>query len=175
MSLLRDFRSRHGLRQVDVAERAGVKQASVAQYESGARSPSLGRFRKILGAFGQDVAIVPDSFVPAHDRTELSRQLLHMRVAERFVARPEVVRSKALSFLDRVHPGGTYSDEWRRLLEPGNEIDLIVTLTVPSEANSGLLTASPFPGVLTAQEREQVLAQAKRSQRGGGSPARRIA
>jgi transcriptional regulator with XRE-family HTH domain len=50
--LLRTYRERAGLRQVDVAEALGVPQSFVSKYESGERRLDLIELRQVCGALG---------------------------------------------------------------------------------------------------------------------------
>ncbi|MGY1840678.1 MULTISPECIES: helix-turn-helix domain-containing protein [unclassified Modestobacter] len=59
--LLKDARSRAGLTQAQVAERAGVTQSVISVYESGRRQPSLPVLLDLVAASGHrvDVTLVP--------------------------------------------------------------------------------------------------------------------
>jgi transcriptional regulator with XRE-family HTH domain len=50
--LLREYRERAGLRQVDVAERVGEPQSFVSKYESGERRLDLIELRQVCVALG---------------------------------------------------------------------------------------------------------------------------
>ncbi len=57
--LLRRARKHQGLRQVDVATRASVRQALVSELETGATRAKLDTVIKVLAALDLDLAIVP--------------------------------------------------------------------------------------------------------------------
>jgi transcriptional regulator with XRE-family HTH domain len=50
------LRKERGLSQAALAEKLGVTQASIANYESGRREPSITMLRKIAAALGVDIA-----------------------------------------------------------------------------------------------------------------------
>jgi len=56
---IRRARKRQGLRQVDVATRASVRQAWVSELETGATRAKLDTVIKLLAALELDLAIVP--------------------------------------------------------------------------------------------------------------------
>lgn len=64
---VRQARLKHGLRQVDLASKASVRQASLSELENGAISARLDTVIKILAALDLDLAIIPrkkDEFDP---------------------------------------------------------------------------------------------------------------
>jgi predicted nucleotidyltransferase/DNA-binding XRE family transcriptional regulator len=64
-ALLRQARSRAGLTQRELAQRAGVAQSVVAAYESGTREPSLGTLAALVEATGISLSIDLGPAVPA--------------------------------------------------------------------------------------------------------------
>lgn len=50
------LRTQKGLTQAALAQKLGVTQATVANYESGRREPSIAMLRKIAQALGVDIA-----------------------------------------------------------------------------------------------------------------------
>lgn len=51
-AIVRELRSREGLRQEDLAERSGTVQTVVSRVERGVEEPSWPRFAALLGALG---------------------------------------------------------------------------------------------------------------------------
>ncbi|MCM1235825.1 MAG: helix-turn-helix transcriptional regulator [Ruminococcus flavefaciens] len=49
---LKEFREQRGLSQTELAERVGLKQTTISQYESGSRRPNLSMAKKIADALG---------------------------------------------------------------------------------------------------------------------------
>jgi transcriptional regulator with XRE-family HTH domain len=56
-TLLRDARRNAALTQADVARRAHTAQSAVAAYETGARTPNLATFERLLGACDHEIDI----------------------------------------------------------------------------------------------------------------------
>jgi transcriptional regulator with XRE-family HTH domain len=83
-ALLREARSRSGLSQRALAERAGVAQSEIARIESGRQEPSFSRLERLFRAAGYDlkVDLVPHD---AHDE-QLIRQMLALPVEDRLDA-----------------------------------------------------------------------------------------
>ena len=159
MNLLRRLRLNQRLTQAALAELMSVTQPAIAAYESGRRSPNLDAVEKISLRLGRRVALVPSSVAPSHDRSELFSRLLHQRVAEHFVADPSRVRRHGTSWLAQQASTapGHYDEQWAELLRPENEVDLLVTLCVPDAETTGLLSSSPFAGLLSENERLELL------------------
>ena len=64
---LRNTRKQQGLRQVDVAEKANLRQALLSDLETGATSARLDTLMKVVAALGLDLSITPrrtDGFDP---------------------------------------------------------------------------------------------------------------
>ena len=59
-TLLMGFRLKHGLTQSDLAERAGISQVMVSDYENGKRKLTLKAATKFANALGED----PQKFFP---------------------------------------------------------------------------------------------------------------
>ena len=49
---IRTARRQAGLRQADLADELGIRQSSVAQWERGATTPTLGMFRRMISVLG---------------------------------------------------------------------------------------------------------------------------
>lgn len=65
--LLRNYRERAGLRQVDVAERLGLPQSFVSKYESGERRLDLIELQQVCQALGVRLG----DFVAAFEASDL--------------------------------------------------------------------------------------------------------
>ena len=109
---------------------------------------------------------------PTHGGAELRREelrslLLAYAVAGRFVAAPDATLAVARENLRRMRQsviGGSatvWLDAWQRLLD-GPLPELLAVLTSTSSWSCDLRQNSPFAGVLTAQERAEVLATHRR-------------
>ncbi|MEO0242798.1 MAG: helix-turn-helix transcriptional regulator [candidate division WOR-3 bacterium] len=52
---IREFRREKGLRQVDLAERVGIRQSEISDIETGKRKPNIYLAKRIAEALGKDV------------------------------------------------------------------------------------------------------------------------
>ena len=66
-SLVREARKRAGLTQVQLAERTGVPQSTVARVESGARNPSTALVERLVRAAGFEIRAALGEPDPATD------------------------------------------------------------------------------------------------------------
>jgi transcriptional regulator with XRE-family HTH domain len=57
--LIRESRERAGLRQADLAQRAGLPRSVVNAYEHGRRQPSVEALARIVGAVGLELRVEP--------------------------------------------------------------------------------------------------------------------
>lgn len=92
--------------------------------------------------------------------------LLGHAIASHLIRDPDKTRSKARANLEQMrmsstrHSAERWLDEWERLLD-GPLVPLLTTLTSPSPRARELRQNSPFAGVLSESERQQVLELAK--------------
>ncbi len=59
--LIRDIRRRAGLRQAELARRAGLPRSVVSAYESGRRQPGVDALARIAGSVGLSLRLAPRS------------------------------------------------------------------------------------------------------------------
>ncbi len=52
---LKEFRKQKGLSQTELANRVGLKQTTISQYENGSRRPNLHMAKKIADALGMSL------------------------------------------------------------------------------------------------------------------------
>jgi|GEM_PF-4277633 len=164
-SLVRQLRDLTGLTQAQFARELGVGQAAVSLYEGGSRSPNLNRFTESADRLGRRVTILPAELEPAWSRSEQFSRLLYLEVAQQFLSNPDVVRRIASDNLEAMSGdphSESYIQQWRTLLEPGNEIDLLILLTIPDRTTTGLLSSSPFAGVVDEDTRQQLLKRSRK-------------
>ena len=89
----------------------------------------------------------------------------HRAVADRLRAEPEAVLEHARRNLDRWEEGGAFGlgdlaslEEWRRILDEEDVNRLIEVITDTSDEGQRLRSSSPFVGVLSPEERLEILA-----------------
>lgn len=89
----------------------------------------------------------------------------HRAVAERLRAEPEAVLERARQNLNRWTEGDTFGageqaslEEWREILGEADVDPLIEIMTETTEEGQRLRSSSPFVGVLTPEERLEILA-----------------
>jgi transcriptional regulator with XRE-family HTH domain len=98
-ALVRLARSRAGLTQRQLAERAGVPQSVVARIESGARQPTVPTLERILAGAGVEVRYRLEP-LDDHDR------LLAAEHARRSPAEREMLEARHTEFLAKVREAG---------------------------------------------------------------------
>jgi hypothetical protein len=89
------------------------------------------------------------------DRRSLA---LHDAVAAKIHAHPELVdvaRANLARWIRRTPHGALL--EWQRLLERSSVADLVALLRSESETAARLRQSSPFAGILTPEERREIL------------------
>jgi hypothetical protein len=89
----------------------------------------------------------------------------HRAVAERLRAEPEAVLERARRNLHRWAEGDAFGpgelaslEEWRRILGEADVARLIEIMTDTSDEGQRLRSSSPFVGVLSPEERLEILA-----------------
>jgi transcriptional regulator with XRE-family HTH domain len=156
MDPIRALRHAAGLTQAELAKAAGTSQPTVAAYEGGRKSPTLGTLRRLAEAVRLEASV---AFHPPMTREERRSLLLHEAIAERLREQPTEVIDKARGTLERMAAGtaGTSQAirEWRVLLDRPLE-DLVPVLVDPSPWARELRHVTPFAGVLSAAERTSV-------------------
>jgi len=163
-SLVRKLRELSGLTQSEFASELKVSQGAVSLYESGKRSPNLSTFRSSAEALGRRVSLLPKQLEPAWSRSEQFSRLLYLEVAKQFLADHARVRSVAARNLQAMSNNpqiAEYVARWNEVLKEGNEVELLTLLTIPDRENTGLLSSSPFAGVLDQNTRMDLLALAR--------------
>jgi hypothetical protein len=89
----------------------------------------------------------------------------HRAVAERLRAEPETVLERARRNLNRWTEGDAFGagelaslEEWRRILGEADVERLVEIMTDSSDEGQRLRSSSPFVGVLSPEERLEILA-----------------
>jgi transcriptional regulator with XRE-family HTH domain len=148
----------------ELAARAATSAPALSNYERGRTEPRLSTVDRILRTIGRRVSLTSEPVEGSTPLTLKDRQslALHLRVTEKLLADQDEVRGRARRSLGRLyelHGSGRsdyYLDTWRDLLD-GPLIPLVDALTGTSQRARDLRQASPFAGILTIDERDQIL------------------
>ncbi|MGH7571692.1 MAG: helix-turn-helix transcriptional regulator [Gemmatimonadota bacterium] len=150
------MRKRAGLTQARLARLGGTSQPAIAAYEAGARSPNLNTIQRLARAADLDMVI---DFIPALTREDRRSLALHSAIAEKLRSDPGAAREQArktLLLMRRTHPNASaIFDRWAFLLDLPDEY-LVAVLVDPRPLARELRHATPFAGVLNAEERRRV-------------------
>ena len=156
MDSIRSLRRAANVTQAELARAAATSQPTVAAYEAGRKSPTLGTLKRMAEAVDLEASVV---FHPPMNREERRSLLLHEEIATRLAEDPAGVLTKARRTLERMSHGPAGASqairEWHVLLDRPLE-DLIPVLVDPSPWGRELRHVTPFAGVLTAAERTAV-------------------
>ncbi|WP_148059068.1 XRE family transcriptional regulator [Rathayibacter sp. PhB127] len=117
--LLIEARSRAGLHQSEMAERAGVAQSMISAYERGAREPTLPTLRRLLSAAGftLDLSLERSAASASALSGPVGRQVLRHRAELRRALRRRGVADARIF-------GSTARGDDR----PDSDLDLLVTI-----------------------------------------------
>lgn len=156
--LLREIRRASGLSRRELARRARTSNAALIGYEQGRHDPGLATMVRLADAGDCDLVI---EVRPRLSTPELRTLEMHRAIADKFAADPSGVRRTAtrnLAHLRAVDDGhaGPYFDVWERLLAGPDEV-LRNVMTSTDQVARDLRQASPFAGVLSDDERLDVL------------------
>ncbi len=154
-----------GLTQGELAARAGTSQPAIAAYEAGRKSPTLRTVERLAEACGLEAHVVFVRPLTREDRRSLS---LHMAISRRIAADPEGALARARRNLQTMrkanHTAGPLLQEWRRVLDDGMARVLEV-LADPGEHAREMRQVTPFAGLLTTRERQEVYRSFREAER----------
>ncbi|GHF06584.1 helix-turn-helix domain-containing protein [Pseudolysinimonas yzui] len=168
--LIRDARQRHSVGVRELARLCGVAGPTVVDWE---RSEAAGTIRvetlqRALAAMGERLVVSSRSrrpeFEPVDRREHRLGLELHRSVASKLVADPEAVVGSARSRLDPIRAslrGGArdWLDQWAQLIEGRDIGGLVAVMLGTTKHDIDMRSVSPFTGLLSPEEREEVLAR----------------
>lgn len=165
MNTVKTLRLQSGITQARLAHQAGTSQPTIAAYEAGEKSPTLATLNKLAQAAGFEVAV---SFVPPLTREDRRSLAYHAALVAKLRADPKGVLARAkhnLDFMAKKHVHARLLfDRWRTWLSlPTNE--LAVNCLDRSLIARDMRQVSPFAGVLSAQERLEILKRFREEER----------
>lgn len=156
MNWIRTLREQAALTQTELAQAGGTSQPTIAAYEGDRKSPTIGTVRRLAGAVGLDAGV---AYYPALTREDRRSLELHRAIAVHLRTDPEGVLARARRTLEHMveRTGGSSQAlrEWSVLLDRPLEA-LLPLLTDPSPWARELRHATPFAGVLSAEQRADV-------------------
>ena len=157
-ALIQEMRKESGLSFRALAERAGTSAPTLSNYERGHIEPKLSTLLRLAEASGTELVVL---VVPKLTQAERMTMALHRAVASKLLQnRDRVVRiaCKNLAIQRKADTQGRskeYFDAWESLLK--NDEGLLEILTSTSRRARELRPASPFAGVLSDEERLEIL------------------
>lgn len=151
------LRSRTGVTQKTLAEKAGTSQPAIALYESGSKSPTWATLQKIASSQGLEAVV---SYLPQLTREDRRSLSYHAAVAQILRREPSSTIKRAKNLLSKMsvhHPGAkSLFRRWREWLNLPTErlISNMLDLEVLSRE---MRQVSPFAGLLKPHERARIL------------------
>ena len=153
MEPIRSLRAQATMSQRELALIAGTSQPTIAQYESGRKSPTWRTVQRLADAAGVYVEVRVHPELTREDRRSIA---LHRAIAHRLSEAPDKTLTRARTTLKRMrrtHPDAApLLTEWRVLLQRPLSA-LLPGLTDPSPYARELRHVTPLAGVLSARER----------------------
>lgn len=146
-----------GVTQQDLAQKAGTSQPTIAQYESGGKSPSISTLQRLAESLGLELVV---SYVPKLTREDHRSLAYHHAIAKVLRQNPRATLQRAKLTLARMHQGHPHAarllDQWQDWLDlPIDE--LISKILDPSVIARDMRQVTPFAGVLSSRERMRIL------------------
>lgn len=159
MNIVRKLRHQANVTQQALAHKAGTSQSAIAAYETGAKSPTLRTLEKLAAVLNLQLDA---RFVPKLSREEMRSLAYHEAVVTFLQNNPEETLRRARKNLERLqslHPHAfdliNRWNEWLKLAPT----TLSKQMTKISESAHEMRQVSPFAGVLSAEQRKQVIAR----------------
>ena len=165
-ALVRARRTGLGISQRAAARVCGIPQPMLSRIESGQTDPGVTTLARVLAGLGAELHLELKSLETGGEgRREKHRSLwLNRLVVGELICDPDRVLAIARDNITRwreIHAGRppilAAMDRWSEILDEGVE-SIVATLTGQSEEAEDLRQNSPFAGVLSQEQREQVLA-----------------
>ena len=166
MNWVRRLREQTALTQAELAQAGGSSQPTIAAYEAGRKSPTLGTVERLAESVGLVASV---AYHPPMTREERRSLALHRAIAVRLRDDPGPVLTLARSTLARMLARADSSSqplrEWKVLLDRPLDA-LLPLLTDPDPWMRELRHVTPFAGVLSAGERAGVYRTFRARERG---------
>ena len=171
MHLVRRLRFEAQLTQQGLATLAGTSQSTIAAYEKGVKSPTLGTLEKMARSVGFELST---TFVPIMTREDRRSLCYHKAVVEKLGQDHAGTIGRAQGNLARMkeqHPHAHRLihlwEKWLALSEQELKEKIIGASALAREMRQ----LTPFAGALSAHERMEVLREFRVNQPKGGEAA----
>ena len=158
-TILQRLRRASGFTQRELARRAQMSNSSLVAYAKGRQDPGLATLVRLADAAGCDLVI---EVRPRMSDPEIRTLELHRAVALKIEANPTdmmAIARRNLALMresDQYGRSSFYFDTWQVLLD-GPLNDLLRVMASTDAAAKELRQASPFSGILSDDERFEVL------------------
>lgn len=163
--VLRQVMTETGTGQGELSRLSGVHQPSISQFLSGRVDLSDEQLERLLSCMGRRLQVVRRVIEPELTRSEHRSWLLHRKISSRLTT--ETLRGWKLTIeanLRRLREGVTGEphtrnlERWQVLVDGDNVLGLKRVLTGLDRESIEMREVSPMRGVLSEQERLDVLA-----------------
>ena len=156
-----------GTTQSELSRVSGVRQPSISQFVSGKVELSDDQLDRLLSCMGLRLEVVRRAVTPDLTRSERRSWLLHRRISSHLTPaslqewRPVIERN-----LDRLHgrvtgqPHQRNLQQWTSMVNGGDVLGLQRALTGLDRDSIEMREVSPMSGLLSPDERADVLAKA---------------
>ena len=164
MNVITQLRQTSGLTQREFADRTGSSQPTVAQYESGKKSPTERTIRRMGAARGLELQV---QWVPTMTREDRRSLVYNEAIIVKMLEEPDRVLAHARKNIERWLDARPHAQKllhrWSLWLELPVD-DLRMLMLDPCLQARDMRQVSPFAGLLDASERTQVLKQFQREE-----------
>ena len=164
--LLRQVMAETGTRQGELSRLSGVHQPSISQFLSGRVDLSDEQLDRLLSCMGRRLKVVRDVIEPVLTRSERRSWLLHRKISSQLtpdmlgVWEPTIVGNvRRLRGGVTGQPHTRNLERWQHLVSSGDILGLKRVLTGQDRESIEMREVSPMRGVLTEQDRLDVLAR----------------
>jgi transcriptional regulator with XRE-family HTH domain len=164
--MLRQVMTETGIGQGELSRLSGVHQPSISQFLSGRVDLSDEQLERLLSCMGRRLKVVRHVVEPELTRSERRSWLLHRKISSQLTRKTlQGWESTIMGNLRRLREGVTGQphtrnlDRWQSLVDSGDILGLKRVLTGLDRESIEMREVSPMRGVLTEQDRLDVLAR----------------
>lgn len=156
------LRSEAAVTQKGLADLAGTSQPTIAQYESGAKSPTIATLERLAESLDLELVVTYAPRLTREDRRSLSYHWAIAKILRKSPAASIERAKRTLAKMSKGHPEvRPLFVRWRDWLELPVE-ELILHLLDPGLLAREMRQVTPFAGLLEPKERVRILKQFRR-------------